>query len=57
MDKIKGGEDQGLEMGMAGVGWSGGGMEITVLEQNFFLSFQKLVDFSITMLVEFIRFP
>ena len=34
MDKAKGGYDQGWEVGMAGVGGSGGGeMEITVLEQ------------------------
>ena len=35
MDKAKGGQDQGQEVGMAGVGVSGGGeMETTVLEQQ-----------------------
>ena len=35
MDKTKGGQDQGWEMGMAEVGWSGGGkMEATVFEQQ-----------------------
>ena len=35
MDKPKGGKDQGWEVGMAGVGVSGGGeMETTVLEQQ-----------------------
>ena len=35
IDKAKGGNDQGWEVGMAGVGWSGWGkMETTVLEQQ-----------------------
>ena len=35
MDKAKGGQDQGWEVGMAGVGGSGAGkVEITVLEQQ-----------------------
>ena len=35
MDKTKGGQDQGWEVGMmAGVGGSGGKMETTVLEQQ-----------------------
>ena len=35
MDKTKGGQDQGWEVGMAGVKGSGGGeMETTILEQQ-----------------------
>ena len=35
MDKAKGGQDRGWEVGMAGVGGSAGGkMEITALEQQ-----------------------
>ena len=35
MDKTKGWQDQGWEVGMAGVGGSGGGeMETSVLEQQ-----------------------
>ena len=34
MNKTKGGWNQGWEVGMAGVGENGGGMQTTVLEQQ-----------------------
>ena len=42
MDNTKEEWDQGWEVGMAGVGGSGGGkMETTVLEQQFFKKLKK----------------